>query len=259
MEVIYWQIVVALTTAGAYLKKGRRWGMGVAIFWSMWTLIMIFTMPLTFIQLGVTWGSFYLVDTLTKQKRQIVKLQQAIKGYSTSMQVEVHRADDEGKVHHLKDKNHYSFLLSSIRNSKESLLVLSGWISSSVVNRQFLRELDSALGRGVNIYLGFGYEDSKGTHEMTANAKKAEKMIMNLANQQSNGSGQLYIGRFNNHQKIIIRDQKQVVCGSHNWLSNKTFKNQERSFIVNDSKLAKAAYEEMSAIIVEHSIQSQHM
>ncbi len=257
MEVIYWQIFVALTVSVAYLIKGRFMGMVVAILWSIWTFIMIFTLPLTIIQLGVAWGTFVLIDSFTSQRRQIAELQKAIAEYPETIQEEVHRASDEGRVHHLKNKNHYSFLITTIRESKESLLVLSGWISSKVVNRDMIVELENALDRGVNIYLGFGYEDSKGTHEMTGNAKKAVNNLLNIVNNRNEGQGKLYIGRFNNHQKILIRDQKQVVCGSHNWLSNKTFTNQERSFIVNDSRMARTAFKELSDTILHHNIQNQ--
>lgn len=55
-------------------------------------------------------------------------------------------------------------------------------------------------------------------------------------------SPRLRVGRFNNHQKILIVDQARVVCGSHNWLSNRAFKNREKSFIVEDRAVAQEAF-----------------
>lgn len=254
MEVVYWQIVVAMTTGGAYLLGGRAWGIAAAIIWSIMTVLMLFYMPLILIQLGVAWGTYYAIDSMMSQKAEIAKLKEAMEGYSTDFRTRVEKANEEGHVKPLRDKDHYSFLLDTIKGANDSVLVLSGWISSSVVDRRFISELEKAVERGVHTYFGFGFEDSSGSHNMSRKAQQAVAALSKLRDRTRTARGSITIGRFNNHQKLLIRDRQQVVCGSHNWLSNRMFRNKERSFIVNDSRLASTEHEKASLMITNHLI-----
>ncbi|HEY8519567.1 MAG TPA: phospholipase D-like domain-containing protein [Gammaproteobacteria bacterium] len=62
-----------------------------------------------------------------------------------------------------------------------------------------------------------------------------------------------HIGRFNNHQKLLIVDEIRVVCGSHNWLSNRAFENREKSFIIEDPVLAQNTFACVTPLITANA------
>lgn len=254
MEVMYWQLVVAGSTAGAYLFISRKASMIAAGFWSFWTLIMLFYAPLIMLQLAVAWGTFFVIDSMKRTKQKLSDLEKATEQYSPSVQDAARDAKRRGSIESLRDERHYHHLLHSIESAKRSLLVLSGWISTSVIDRELVRALESAVNRGVNVYIGFGYEDSSGRHQANPKSEKALEALVTLSNRCRGSSGKIVVGRFNKHQKILIKDEVEVVCGSHNWLSNRTFINREQSLVVNDSKLAKKAFAEFRPTIESRSI-----
>ena len=96
--------------------------------------------------------------------------------------------------------------------------------------------MEQALNSGVKIFIGFGWEDSKGQH---ANNQSTQAAFNNLLNVSSKFQGQLIIGKFATHEKIIVKDDDYIIIGSNNWLSNSMFKNSERSLLLFSSDLAK--------------------
>jgi len=101
--------------------------------------------------------------------------------------------------------------------------------------------LKSALARGVNIYIGYGWQKSDGTHDSDRTVVEARQRLDKLAATASGkrGWGQLIIRENPTHEKVLIKDQDYVICGSNNWLSNKNFKNQEQSIKIWDATLAR--------------------
>ena len=73
---------------------------------------------------------------------------------------------------------------------------MSGWLSSYVINNKFIKILEQALNRGVKIFIGFGWEDSKGQH---ANNQSTQAAFSNLLNISSKFKNQLIIGKFATH------------------------------------------------------------
>ena len=230
-------------------------------FWSFWTLIMLFYAPLIMVQLAVAWGTFFVIDSMKRTnielqhtKKKLSDLEKATEQYSPSVQDAARDAERRGSIETLKDARHYHHLLQSIQSAKRSLLVLSGWISTSVIDRELIGALESAVNRGVDVYIGFGYEDSSGRHQANPKSEKALEELVALSNRCRGSSGRIVVGRFNNHQKILIKDEVEVVCGSHNWLSNRAFINREQSLVVNDAKLAAKAFAEFRPTIESRAI-----
>jgi phosphatidylserine/phosphatidylglycerophosphate/cardiolipin synthase-like enzyme len=245
MEVLYWQIAVAGSVAGVYVFRSRRWSMVTAGFWTIWTCVVLVYTPLVLLQILSAWGSFLLVDAFTKQSRELDSFKKAVAGYESDRREAFLRAQHEGKVLPLTDSDHYSYLLKQIESAQSSVVILSGWISDKVVDTMFTSILEGALQRGVEVYLGYGFEDSQGQHQVSKPAKRA---LDNLAKVGTNNR-RLRIGRFNNHQKLLIVDRARVVCGSHNWLSNRTFKNREKSFIIEDPAVAESTFAYVTPLI----------
>lgn len=233
------------SVAAAYVFGSRSWGLGAAALWTVWTLVALGYGPLIFLQLCSAWGSFVAVDAFTKQSRELESFKRALTNYDNNKQEAFLGARKEGKVTPLVDSDHYSYLLAELDRAESSVLILSGWISDKVVDQGFVSTILRALDRGVTIYLGYGYEDSRGGHQESEPAKRA---LANLAEIKPTKS-RLFVGKFNNHQKILIVDQLRVVCGSHNWLSNRAFKNREKSFIIEDRKAAEETFSQMAPLI----------
>ncbi|MBR9906784.1 MAG: hypothetical protein GYB30_01890 [Gammaproteobacteria bacterium] len=238
MEVIYWQLFVAGTTAAAYFFGSRMLSAAVAGLWTLWTLAMLSYSPLVILQLVSAWGTFRAVDVFTKQSRELTAFKEALVGFREEDKQALVEAKDEGRFSLLSDSSHYDYMLRQIERANSSVMILSGWISDKVIDVRFIETLSNALKRGVKIYIGFGYENSNGVHEVSRPAKRALTSLKKLS---ENHSG-ISVGIFNNHQKALVIDKRRVVCGSHNWLSNRTFKNREQSFIIDDSKAAEAVF-----------------
>ena len=65
----------------------------------------------------------------------------------------------KSKVDILSTPNeHRKKLIDVFKNATETVVVLSGWTTSFTVNQEFRRIIAQCLKRGVNIYIGYGYQ-----------------------------------------------------------------------------------------------------
>lgn len=134
----------------------------------------------------------------------------------------------------ISGKDHIAERNQAIKQAKKSFVMTSGWVSKYVVNRGFLDDLQSALDRGVQIGLVYGYEDSFGKHNSD---KESITLLDDFA--LRNDKKPFKIIRKANHSKILIVDKEYAICGSFNWLSNNIAKNDECSFKSKDKTLIK--------------------
>ena len=230
--------------------KGRKAGVIASIFWTIWTFVIISFTPLVLLQLGVAWGSFWIFDVITKQKRELEKFRKAVSSEDKETQQSLYLSYTDAKYALINDGSHYSYMIEKIEESSSNVLILSGWISSAVIDSKFLKVLESALLRGVEVSLGFGYQDNDGKHDLSRGAEKALNALLRLTEKYS----RLKIGKFNNHQKLLIIDKTNVVCGSHNWLSNKRGGNREQSISIQDNHTANKLYDRSVMLINENQI-----
>lgn len=252
MEVAYWQIFVFLTVAGATVAFGARVGLFVAIGWSIFSLAMIYTSALMTLQLGTVWVAYFLFreigkkkEVISEQSKRISDLESALEGALSEYDSETRSSAKEAakKSHHeiIRDKQHKTELLNAIEGANTSLTIVSGWIRSYIVDRNFLGLLKEALARGVNVFIGYGWQKSDGTHDSDRTVTEARQRLDKLAATaaRKRGWGRLIIRENPTHEKVLIKDQDYVICGSNNWLSNKNFKNQEQSIKIWDANLAR--------------------
>lgn len=195
---------------------------------------MVFYTPLIIIQLGVIWGTWFLLAKLSSQNNKINELESYLVDRPEQVKRLAETVPESQKVV-LQGAGHKKFLHQAIADAQISLVILSGWITHYVVTKTFLNELEDCLKRGVSVYIGYGWQNSNGEHERFGASKGAIAALFALMRKYS---GQLVIGEFANHEKILIRDGACVVYGSNNWLSNSKFKNSERSIVVYDDELA---------------------
>lgn len=134
-------------------------------------------------------------------------------------------------------EEHRSVLFEALETASDTLVILSGWATSLVVDAEFQKKLAVCLNRGVNIYIGYGF---KAAHEPRPKQDYEAKAAENLsalcewcAEQETEGL--LIVRYYPNHTKLLICDEKFAVNGSFNWLSNSDASiNEERSWIVYD-------------------------
>ena len=143
--------------------------------------------------------------------------------------------------------NHAEQLKRALRNAKESIIILCGWVTDYVIDDEFKGLLKGALERGVNVYIGYGYVAANEAKPRNAAQKRAEdylyKDLLPWCVEQD-PKGILKVVKHPNHAKILIRDEEYAVCGSFNWLSNAgRSKNIDYSWKIKDKEFVKAEKE----------------
>jgi hypothetical protein len=124
------------------------------------------------------------------------------------------------KARRLRTFDCSSLLKATIRSAKERLVIVSAFLSSNVVNDQFLKDLEGALGRGVKVWVAYGMS-SQGARdaerERSWDWEEAEAGLQALKQRHNESFQMADLG--NTHEKILIKDSEFVVSGSFNWLS----------------------------------------
>ena len=237
MEVIAWQlsIIILIVVCWFVYRKAALW---LALGLTGWTVAMVFLLPLIAIQLISIWGTWFVLQHFSKQRDIIKRLSEQQQFAIQKIPVECRSV--------LRRDQHRGYLKSRIKRADSVIVILSGWINDKVINAEFEKLLDQKLREGCEIYIGFGYEH-KGKHDMS----RGERALRRLEGLKSRHRNRLHIARFPTHQKLLVIDDV-VVFGSHNWLSNSSFINFERSLEMKDKELAKQQSEEVIRQIKEH-------
>jgi len=142
------------------------------------------------------------------------------------------------------DKEHSSALKQAINDSESGLFIYSGWINNGVL-KEIQRETLSALNRGTKIFIGYGWESPSGRSQQTKWESDALKLLQKIK-ERSNNPNFLVWKRFPNHSKLLVCDDKYVICGSANWLSNVGYHNREVSIRLRDPQLVSEFISEVS-------------
>lgn len=243
MAVVIWQLFVMLSVVISYIAKGRKFAFWICMAWTAWTLIAVFMLPLVLVQLLFCWGTYVICrwienlwtgsrtrdHTIVELRR---KVEEVVKGDVSRAQIAAIREAAEKAPDSLlciEGKDHYTILKQAFAQSEHRVCILSGWIGSPLIDPNIQELIRDATARGVRLYFGFGWQSSDG-HQLSKTARQAISFMNNIGN--------LFLAQFANHEKILVVDQAYCVIGSNNWLSNASFKNNERSFLMRDSKLA---------------------
>jgi len=134
-------------------------------------------------------------------------------------------------------EDHNKLLKNAMRNSEHTVIILCGWVTTYVIDKEFKMLLGKALKRGVNVLIGYGYTASGEVKPANPHQKEAEAYLERLREwcADNDTKGILVVKKFPNHAKVLIRDDKYAVMGSFNWLSNAgRSQNSERSWVVKD-------------------------
>lgn len=235
MEVVYYQLFIAVTICLVRVFKSD-WLFNICVGWTFFTIVNLFYPPLIFIQLAVVWGAYGLLKGSENTSKKIKELEKALSELTERERSNAQTVSPESRAV-IKGKEHYTFLMEHIAKSTDKVVILSGWIGSHVIDNNFISLLDEKLSQGVEIYIGFGYQDSAGKHTHSYSSKRARKKLEKLEVKFPN---QIYVAEFGTHEKILILDTTILVYGSANWLCNRKYSNLERSLMLTDANLAKS-------------------
>ncbi|WP_187118719.1 AAA domain-containing protein [Risungbinella massiliensis] len=141
---------------------------------------------------------------------------------------------------------HYEFLLEAFHKAEKSITIVSPWITNYVVDEPFIELVEKALAKKVKVNILFGYHQSIFTlRDMEKivqldykNHKDPREVYTSLLRMYDLLGNQL-IYRPPTHTKLILIDNKFLIVGSHNWLSNKGNRvnaKEEVSCILSDAK-----------------------
>jgi len=111
-------------------------------------------------------------------------------------------------------------LWEAIKTVKQRLLLLSGFISSEVCNDDMAKEMRNSLKKGVNIWIGYGFDkDTRRGEEQrrSPNWKQAEATLLGIQKDFPTQFAFKDIGY--NHEKRLICDNIFTFGGSFNLLS----------------------------------------
>jgi hypothetical protein len=143
---------------------------------------------------------------------------------------------DRTAIRWLSMADHPSWLDDAMTAPKRRLLIISPWITSSVVNRQFAGRLEQ-LARHTDVTIFWGFGDNA----------KTDQTALKLLHDVAHRSQRLAVVRVDDtHAKVLVSDGYYVKT-SFNWLSfrgdrSRRFR-QEEGDLVTDQVLADRAYE----------------
>jgi hypothetical protein len=112
---------------------------------------------------------------------------------------------------HLRVDEHPAILHQALRAAREVLVLISPWIKMRVLSR-YLPDIDSALERGCELWIGYGmprsdfHRDNSDDRALTALAERAQRH-------------RLFLVELGTHEKVLIQDDDVFVNTSFNWLS----------------------------------------
>jgi DNA-binding MarR family transcriptional regulator len=118
---------------------------------------------------------------------------------------------------------------AALSDANERLVIVSAFLSSYVVDRDFIGKLDDALARGVTVWIAYGLRDRggpEGDRSKRRDWEEAEKSLAQLRKKHRSTLKIAFLG--DTHEKILLCDTTYVITGSFNWLSFRGDKGRKR-------------------------------
>ena len=252
-------ITILLVAAVFYFKKIKYKNKRIkpiipvsitASFWVIWTFSMVGTaalQQLQFTTIIATVGAIYLIYKLLskkdketeKLKSNINQLKQDLERLDNRRLQKSYKRFKENITPVIGAQAHRNLLLNSLNEAKETLVILSGWATEYAINLEFKNLVKNCLDRGVQIYIGYGYQTKKNGKKISSVKKLETESVFKELQEwcaEFEKKGRINVWYYPNHSKVLICDKKYIVCGSFNWLSNiGSSANEERSYKIEDT------------------------
>ena len=252
LGVIDYQLLIIFTILLAYLFEDKWFKITrlprhlnitavnlVAILWIIETFVLLdnlyFQMKQCLIIL-IARFVLYLIDrkntVIRERDKEIYALKKTLEEFDQSDQDKITSVDEDHWCL-LEGAKHGNYMIQRLKDIDKKLVLFSAWINTRVTGDStvFFLELRNALKNEKRVVIGFGWENYDGTHE----GSDGEAHLRNLEKEYPE---QLSIIKWPSHEKLMVIDEKKVVFGSANWLSNREYRNSERSIEVTSQNLA---------------------
>ncbi|MCM5570053.1 phospholipase D-like domain-containing protein [Burkholderiaceae bacterium FT117] len=262
MTALYWQLAVVSTVLLAGIFLSRRAALLAAIGWTIWTFLKVRYPKLMVIQGGLAWGAYLGVVVYQNMHGAVAEADNRAKALAAQLaQVAASERLVASAVQHppsgswtvIDGKQHRAALFKAFSDARTVLCIASGWLGSAAADQQFLVELKNALRRGVDVYLAYGWQTSAGTHETSRVTDIALSELREIARSSDASRGELHVGCYANHEKLVIVDDYLIV-GSFNWLSNRQVTNNERSVRIDDPAFASKEAQRLKRLVAQDRV-----
>lgn len=141
----------------------------------------------------------------------------------------------------ISGSGHKQELKAAFQDVKRELYIASGFLSSNVVDLQFLKQLEGLLENKITITLIFSGSESHSSDFMAKGYSEGLQSLEALSQQHAN----LKLIQKHTHQKGIVVDTQYAISGSFNFLSNQMVSRQETSVKLYDQKAIEAFKKEL--------------
>jgi hypothetical protein len=223
-------------TVGGYIIGGSIGVVGIPIIGAIglpWAIILAIVFASAGNRIGV---GFDKAEIERKKKERDEKYIKLLEQYEKSLNDKGKKSVNVLKIH--SPAEHAELLRKALRNAKHTVIILCGWVTDYVIDDEFKLLLEGCLSRGVNVYIGYGYTASNEKKPSSEVQLRAENYLFNELKPwcyEKNTKGHLWLVKYPNHAKVLIRDYEYAVVGSFNWLSNSgRSKNAEYSWVIKD-------------------------
>lgn len=253
MEPLKYQLFIIASIGVTYWMGGKRKALLLATFWSLWTLLLLNYPPLIVTQLLFAWGTYAICCYLFSSRQRIRDLEHCLAAMDEETRRRMTEATRSSRTSIVKGEEHLQELFNATRTAKRRVVILSGWISSSIVDRNFIALLERRAREGVSFVIGYGWQNSRGSHAELESTKEALRDLDLLSGRVPE---MITVVQFPNHAKMLIKDQDFLICGSNNWLSNRRFRNAETSIKIESPSLVQQETEEILRIVAQRADRS---
>lgn len=240
-----WQIFIAATFAVTVALTIRYIGRPparivfpilLATMWIIWTYTFVSSRHVSIIQyvtilICVAFSVLYF-----KKNRDRKNISSALRDVPSELRLIAEQSVRRGTAETIRGRAHIDLLRKSLQSSRQLLVIISGWISDRVIDRQFEDDLVEAMRRGSSIYIGYGWMPSAGPRHVPVSERRALDVLARAKDRAAaaRAGGRLVVARIETHAKLLIVDDLYAVCGSYNWLSNRGLRNSEHSWKFDD-------------------------
>lgn len=162
-------------------------------------------------------------DTATRERiliSQSTKADAEIKKQELEAQIEqlekrkLEIDDAAPNIRILSMAEHRPWLLKTLReNAREQVIIISPWLTPTAVDRELRDAIEGALQRGVDIWIGYGFDQDPDYRE-----NQVLRSLEQIA-RGKNGRHLRLVRLKDSHAKVVICDQDYMITTSFNWLS----------------------------------------
>ena len=257
MTALSWQATIALTIIGAFLlgflyfsfKRAVQIGLGVVLFWLAWTLglsalfvgyslhgpMVKFQLSLIIVLSVSGFALIYSFRRWQQRNKRLLTENQTLRSGIREIQAnfDTSKFGKNPKPSRIVRGTpaHRKEFVRQLQEANSRILILSGWVTHYGYDNPVRNALEGAVKRNAKVHIGWGYESKSEANQNRIEFTDAEMALAKFAKKHDNS---VCLAHFENHIKLLISDSTCII-GSFNWLSNGFSKNDEMSFIVEDT------------------------